>query len=108
QKEASSPVEEATPEHVHGQESARRSQDEVAQPDARAASRPLLGGERRVPVGAREEIRHVTVAPVNQRRRETPDAPRHRERFVDGALAEPSAPSAEEPEVPRSEERRGG
>src|SRR4029453_3814577 len=72
QKKASSPVEEATLQHVHRQEPAQRSQDEVAQPGAHASSCPLLGRERRVPVGAREEIRHVAVAPMYQRRRETP------------------------------------
>src|SRR5262249_15642161 len=61
---------------------------------------PLLGGQARVAVGAREEVGDVAVAPVHERPTAATDRARHLDRLVHGALDEPAAAPAEEAQPP--------
>src|SRR5207247_9342392 len=100
QKEAWPAVEEPGAGHVHPEEPAGRPQHEVREPDWPPASDPCLGGQRRVPVGARQEIGHPAVAPVDERCPEPSDGPGHLHRLVDGVVHELAPAALEQPELP--------
>src|SRR3989442_15514116 len=93
-------VEEAPAQDVHADEAPERSQHEIASAGAPAALHPFASGQRRVPVGPGEEVRHVAVAAVEERPPEPPDAPVDPQGLVNIPLDEARPATPEEPDLP--------
>src|SRR5207244_7365522 len=86
--------------HVHAEEATERSQHERRDADAPPLRHRLVGGQRGVAVGAREEVADVAIRAVLEVAAEPLDATVDAHGFVDRARAEPSAAAAEESHLP--------